>query len=402
MFSSIFNSSSNNPLRNYSQKIAEFASKSALVIRKGSKFKPDVFITALISSANSGYASFRSIAQTMSEIDPECNLSAPALWKRISKPAQEPDAFSPLENFLLLCFTFFNSISFLDNKSKIKSSPFKRILTEDSSFVKMLKQCAKMFPAHGNKYGATAGIKLDLIFDLLTGTPVFMKRYKGTEQDKTIAPIILDFVQNGDLVLRDMGYFVIHIFDQIEEKGADWLSRLPANITATNSDGKDLDTILRRTKSSLIDCKMVLTEGKKEVRLIAVKKSEKEENKAIVKLKKDATAKGKTPSQKAITRAKWHILVTSVDAQVLNAEELGKIYAQRWQIEIIFKAWKQSGNQSKTLNRKSNKQHMVGLFLSEVLRLCLSMLIWSNLRQQNYKGIERLSITGNSHTGKIT
>ena len=98
---------------------------------------------------------------------------------------------------------------------------FNRILTEDSSFVKMIKYCSDLFPAHGNKSGSTAGVKLNLIFDLLTGKIIELSTHLGTAQDRSIAWDVIDSLKKGDLVLRDMGYFNVSIFEQIESKFAD-------------------------------------------------------------------------------------------------------------------------------------------------------------------------------------
>ena len=69
---------------------------------------------------------------------------------------------------------------------------------------------------------------MNLIFDLLTGQPIECSTQEATTQDKTIAHDIMGLLRTGDLVLRDMGYFIVELFINIEMKGADWLSRVPA------------------------------------------------------------------------------------------------------------------------------------------------------------------------------
>jgi hypothetical protein len=47
--------------------------------------------------------------------------------------------------------------------------------------LRLLKKTAGIFPAHRNSHGKTAGAKTDLIFDLLTGEPIYEDLYLGTE-----------------------------------------------------------------------------------------------------------------------------------------------------------------------------------------------------------------------------
>jgi len=368
------------PLKSLSHHLMNFAISSTLVVRKSKKFKPEVFFLALVQAAGKGKTSFNSIVRKMSELAPECDLSAVALWKRIQR--------SPMA--LERCFTHICSLPVMD--STMKNSPFTRILTEDSSFVKMLKACSDLFPAHGNKYGETAGVKLNLVFDLLTGQPIELSVHKGTQQDKTIGKDLLELVLPGDLVLRDMGYFCMSCLEQIEVLGADWLSRLPARVKATSSSGKTLHRLLSHSKTGIIDRQVTLTDQQKPARLIAVRKSPQQAKKSVRELRQRMAQQSKNPSKEQLERVCWHILVSSVEKSIMSSKELGELYAQRWQIEILFKAWKQSGQQQQAFGRASNYQHMLGLFLSEVVRLALSMTVWCILRTKSFPEKERLSI----------
>ena len=57
-------------------------------------------------------------------------------------------------------------------RTALKKSPIKRIIIEDSTHIAISKSNAESFPAHGNGYGATAGAKIDLSYDLLSGNVV--------------------------------------------------------------------------------------------------------------------------------------------------------------------------------------------------------------------------------------
>ena len=93
-----------------------------------------------------------------------------------------------------------------------------------------------------------------------------------------------------------------------------------------------------------------------------------------------------------MTRARWYLLATSVSKEKMTARELGRLYAQRWQIEIIFKAWKQAHHLEKSLSRRSNYQHLLGIFLSETLILALSMYHYARIRARGRQKTRRTSI----------
>ena len=90
--------------------------------------------------------------------------------------------------------------------------------------------------------GRTAGFKLDLAFDLLTGSTLSQTFTHGTHQDKSLGKYLLNQIKPGDLVVRDMGYFVTESFKLIGEMPAFWLTR--TNIKRqTNRGGGCFDPI---------------------------------------------------------------------------------------------------------------------------------------------------------------
>jgi hypothetical protein len=108
------------------------------------------------------------------------------------------------------------------------SSPFstggpgviRRILVEDSPVQTMPKANVAIFPARGKRHRGTAGVKIDFAYDLLAGEVCSHSLHSATEQDKTIGKEFVALVRENDLVLRDMGYFSIGEFIEIELRGA--------------------------------------------------------------------------------------------------------------------------------------------------------------------------------------
>lgn len=372
-------------LKSCSEKISSFAILSNLIRRKSKTFKPEVFLLAVMKAVQQGKSSLNKIVIEMAELDHDCSTSPQALHKRINRK----DCL--LERFFNLCIGLMTSQGVTEAKEHGKK--FRRILTEDSSFVKMLKSCAELFPAHGNHHGKTAGIKLNLIFDLLTGEAIECSTHQATTQDKSIAHDVISLVKRGDLILRDMGYFITELLEKIEDKDADWLSRVPASAGAFTADGLKIEALMQRSKSGIIERQLYLTADRKAARVIAVKKSPQKAQEAVRQLKETYKKKGAIPSRAKLERARWHLLATSVKKEIMSAKALTNLYAQRWQIEIIFKAWKSSSNLEQSLSHKSSSQHLMGLFLAEVLRLAIALRCFfkARLTLEHYN-VKRLSI----------
>ena len=364
-----------NPWRSLSGKIASFAKKSSLVQRVSPDFCPEKFLIAFLQAVVTGEASLNEIAMDLEGPTADETNSTQTLQQRITRTE------TGLEGFLLYCLIHVLNFRTDEKKSTLLKSPFKRILTEDSSFLRLLKKNAEHFPAHGNTHGKTAGAKTDLIFDLLSGEPIHADLYLGTEQDKIIGDDLFAYLQSEDLVLRDMGYFSVEMFRAIEEFGADWLSRLPLSVDALvhrkteqgDEIERGLEKVLQRTKADRLDLTVSLSAKGHRVRLVAVRVSEQEAQKRRRARKAKAQEKGKTVSQKSRIRDGWHLMVTSIQKEIQSVEELCEIYRQRWQIEIVFRAWKQSSDLTSALNRVSSVQHLKGLMLSGILLMAMSL-----------------------------
>ena len=346
--------------------LGEIAKKTKLVIRESKKFSPEGIIDALMKCVIRGKGSFRDIASSLAPIEKK-SISRQGIFLRINAK----------------CVTFLSQTAHaliaLQAKPVEKICTkfgIKRILTEDSTFQRMNPSNAGNFPAHGNKKGATAGFKMDLIYDLLTGSPVFQGLFSGTEQDKKIGKIMLKYVKKGDLVLRDMGYFAHAMFTEIERLGATWLSRLPANVNVTLLDGSSLEKKLRsRSNKKLDEIVIVGAEGLR-CRLVAVRADDELVNKHRRNRK---NASKNTPSQQALTRDGWHILLTNLDASV-SSEDLFEIYKLRWNIEVRFKAWKQAINMKQVFNTVSNYDHHQALIYAALIFQLITLNVAASLK----------------------
>jgi len=267
-------------------------------------------------------------------------------------------------------------------QSSLRKSPIKRIIIEDSSGQAMLKANADHFPAHGNGHGATAGVKIDFAYDLLTGEVISHILEQAATQDKSIGKEVIVEVKTGDLVLRDMGYFSLNEFSAIEERNAWWLTRVPLSVNVLLVNGKALEKLLHSRKYDTLDIRVRVGEQGKECRLLAVRAEAETVSRRRSERRKKAKANGKSACRNALIRDGWHLMLTNLKPEQAKVTQLVKVYRARWAVEIQFRAWKQSLHLTKALNRKSNEHHLQALVLAGMIAHQLGMKIASLLSEQ--------------------
>lgn len=368
----------------FSLRLEKIARKREFIRRKSRKFSATGYILALINAILSGHGSFNQLSGFL-KFSEFASLSKQAFWKRTNELAV---AFMLDALALALCEQWHKN----SPKHPCLKRLFRRVLVEDSTQQRLPKCNHEHFPAHGNGVSETAGVKVDLTVDLIHGHVITSQLHLATEQDREIGKDLVDIVKKRDLVLRDRGYFSLKEFALIEEKGAFWLSRVPSNLTITPDDAQALDDLLSHCKKDTLDLAVKLGQkSSHSARLIAIRASATVTEKARRELRDSAKQRGKTPSQSQLLRCGWHITVTNIKVEMMDAERVSELYRCRWTIEIIFRAWKQSANLEKALNRKSSSHHMQVLVLAAMIYQVLSIKAVEFIRIK-LRGKQRVSL----------
>ena len=114
----------------------------------------------------------------------------------------------------------------------------------------------------------------------------------------------------GTLVLRDMGYFCLSEFIEIESQQASWLTRLPLTTGVILEYAKALQIRLRSRRQDILDLTIRVGDVKKKCRLIAVQADKKIACKRRTQRRQRAKKNGTKPCPKGLVRDGWHLMLT--------------------------------------------------------------------------------------------
>ncbi|SRR6266567_4290743 len=246
-----------------------------------------------------------------------------------------------LELFLAQVATaLFKQISLpVQNQGWFKA--FQRVLLHDSTVEPLPEHLASAFPGPGNgRRRRYAALKLQFICDLLHSQVLRVGLSGFTRNDQAASPDILSLIQPGDLIIRDLGYFVLKVLEQICLKGAFFLSRYRHGVSIFDAQtGQPLNLAAQLRPGHAFDRQVLLGAEKVPVRLVAqpVPEAVANERRRKARTNRDRRL---NPSKAKLYLLGWNIFVTNVPRAVWSAKALQPIYRLRWRIEIIFKAWK--------------------------------------------------------------
>jgi hypothetical protein len=240
------------------------------------------------------------------------------------------------------------------------------------------------YPGSGGS-GSKAAVRIQFEYDLKNLNVLELSVSAFNNQDLKNAKDTVNNIQKDDLIIRDLGYVSIENLQDIEQREAWYLSRLnPGTNAKDGQTDQDLDfaaieKYMRKNKIHIMEQTVLLTEKNYPCRLILeiVPNNVKEER--IRKRKMLNKKKGRKVSKESLARVGLNLFLTNCPASMISGSEIRKIYGIRWQIEIVFKAWKQNSQIHKVKKMDINRFEF----------LLYAKLVWIML---NWKTCQALDI----------
>jgi hypothetical protein len=326
---------------------------------------------------------------------PSLGGMATAIQTRISRVALHYRFSKAAAAFLLKCLHFVlkQKFSRLGQINTKLLRPFRRVLLADSSSWDVSEKLRSVLPGSGGAASA-ANCKLQAVYDYKHGELAFLDLTAGTIPDNRYTDHLPNWLQKGDLLLIDQGYFKLDTFADIIAKGAFFLTRFRIRTTLKNAITQvpiDLAKHLRQVQTNAYEMNVLMGDEKRSqvaCRLIALRVSEQVANERRRRLKKEAKRKGRVISKRHLHMCDWTLLITNIPQRWLALEMVRALYTVRWQIELLFKQLKsilcvhQSNTGKENRLRCELYGKLIGAVIIHRIHAAENNRIWNTKRRQ--------------------
>lgn len=226
---------------------------------------------------------------------------------------------------------------------------FSSVKIKDSTRFQLPASLKDKYPGSGGA-ASEAGMHIQFEFDIKSGRVNTLNATDAKRQDWTDALETVSDVEEGSLIIRDLGYFSPSVLLNIQtERKAYYISKIKPGIkifTCVAGKFKDLDLVkeqkmlqLSNTPWKEIDV-YIGEKYKVPVRLLIELMPEDEIEKRMRKATREAEKKGRILSKQYRAYAALGLFITNVPKEWMEATNIRTVYRLRWQIELRFKCWK--------------------------------------------------------------
>lgn len=219
---------------------------------------------------------------------------------------------------------------------------FSAVRIMDSSTITLPATLAQVWSGCGE---SCSGLKLSVDWDISRGRLDGPYLGDGRRHDQKLAEEH-QAIGAGEVILRDLGYFNLETFSQVERQGAYWISYCKQGTVMTTGDGERVDELKRLPKRVGASLDLAINLGQEErlpVRLVALRLPAALVRKRRKHLREIARRKQQPVSERTLKLAAWGIVVTNIPASLLTLDEVWVLLGCRWQIERLFRLWKEDG-----------------------------------------------------------
>jgi hypothetical protein len=220
---------------------------------------------------------------------------------------------------------------------------FPAVVLQDSTVISLPDALKEPWPGCGGRNGQTAAaVKVQVQFDLVGGGLPGLQLEPGKQPDQATT-LAGGALPAGALQIADLGYFDLDRLAALDRAGSYFLSRIQVGTAVFDAAGQRLELWkwLARQEGTIVDLPIRLGAGARlRCRLVALRCPPEVVRKRRRRLRRDAKKKGRPISAAQWEACTWTVLVTNVPVESLTAEGALIVYGARWQVELLFKAWK--------------------------------------------------------------
>lgn len=217
---------------------------------------------------------------------------------------------------------------------------FTGIYLQDSTTMRLPASLAPSWRASGTRNGQRAGLKVQTVFNYHNGQ-LHLRLAEAVTNDCPLQTVELPA---GSLRLADIGYFKVKVFSALNARSVWWLTRLPARVGVWTATGiVPIATWLAQVcAEDVLDMEVHLTRQRFACRLIAQRVPPDIAAQRREHVRQEATRRGHQLRAETLALCDWTVVVTNLPPDALTPAEALVLLRLRWQIELLFKLWKQT------------------------------------------------------------
>ena len=223
---------------------------------------------------------------------------------------------------------------------------FAAVILEDSSSIALPDDLAARWRGcGGNQSHTAAGVKLHTRCELKRGRLDGPKLTDGRTSDHA-SPFNEQEVVPGSLQVEDLGYFSLERLAARRRAKAYSLTRYRAGTALYSTQGQRLQVqgVAPRRVGQMKELRVLVgAAARLPMRLLLLRVPKKIADKRREDLLADAQRRQQPVSEETLRLADWTLVLTDAPAKRLRFEEALVLLRERWQMELVYKLWKQHG-----------------------------------------------------------
>lgn len=319
-----------------SETINEIAKQTCFVQRNTSRITGTVFLAVFTLGLNLyEKPSINQLLGLLKTFLPDIEMKRESFSERINTHAV---------NFFEFMLSQALSISVKNIDLKVLKN-FKRVLILDSTSISLPEELELYFRGSGGS-GSKSALKIQFCYDLKS-EKFFYLIEDGICSDTKYENSFVDKLESDDLIIKDLGFFNIQAFIDMDKKGTYFLSRWKSNVEifikdeTNNIVSLDMERYLSKI-DYVTELEIYLKKGKEVIksRLVIEKVPDNVKAERLRKVNQNSIKKGRQTKKLTKVFQGFNVYVSNAEENYLSKENFRKIYSFRWQIELIFKNWK--------------------------------------------------------------
>jgi len=273
---------------------------------------------------------------------------------------------------------------------------FRTVRIKDSTTFGIDASLSDLFEGYrkGGGRSSKAAVSIQFEYDLKTGNVFDIDLQSAVSSDITDVISKKDDIKEGDLIIRDLGYYSAKMIQDYINKEAFFISKLNPNLAVRNSpeedkiDFRDLYDQMTARGLSRLDKVVYIGKGKQQVRLITELVPESICQQRVRRRNQENKVSGCNTSDEFKARAHFNLYICNIEVADCSSDSILKLYRMRWQIELMFKIWK-SIMHIDLIPKMKRERFLTTLYL-KLFWVFLNWQLIADLRNHLYKTTNKM------------